>query len=196
MLGRVYLAGDHTSWVVLLTDINSRIPVSIQPKDIQAILAGDNSDAPNIEALAQGVKLKAGQEVVTSGDGGLLPPGLPVGVLVTDKGAFRVALFADPMATDEVRIVDFKNPVEQLPTPTIRDLPASAAGFKPSPPPAAPAPSAASNPSLPKPNGPPQAQPAPGPAPAARTDLTAVPGRSVRPDASKPPPRPPGPTGD
>ena len=139
MLGRIYLAGDHTSWVVLLTDLNSRIPVTIQPRDVQAILAGDNSAAPDLEALAPGVKLKAGQEVFTSGDGGLLPAGLPVGVVVADKQGFRVALFADSMSADEIRILGFKNPIEQLPTPTVHDLPASAAGLKPTPPPEPPA---------------------------------------------------------
>ncbi len=134
MLGRIYLVGDHTSWVILLADLNSRIPVSIQPGNVQAILAGDNSRAPNVEALAQGAKLKSGQEVVTSGDGGLLPPGLPVGILASDRNGFRVVLFADPKSASEVRIVDFKTPVERLPPATDRDLPASAAGYRPSPP--------------------------------------------------------------
>lgn len=133
MLGRIYLAGQRTSWVILLTDLNSRIPVAIQPSNVQAILAGDNSDAPGLEALSQGAKLKDGQEVVTSGDGGLLPPGLPVGVLFSDGGAFRVALFADPATADEVRIVDFKAGTEEVPAPSVNDLPAAAAGYRPQP---------------------------------------------------------------
>ena len=133
MLGRIYLAGQRTSWVILLTDLNSRIPVAIQPNNVQAILAGDNSDAPGLEALSQGAKLKDGQEVVTSGDGGLLPPGLPVGVLFSDGGAFRVALFADPATADEVRIVDFKAGTEEVPAPSVNDLPAAAAGYQPQP---------------------------------------------------------------
>ncbi len=62
---------------------------------------------------------------MTSGDGGLLPPGLPVGVLVKDAEGFRVALLADPAATEDVRIVDFKDPVEQPPIPSPDDLPAA-----------------------------------------------------------------------
>jgi rod shape-determining protein MreC len=133
MLGRIYLAGDRTSWVILLTDLNSRIPVAIQPGNAQAIMAGDNSDAPALEALSQNAKLKQGEEVVTSGDGGLLPPGLPVGVVINDGGQLRVALFADPATADEVRIVDFKAGTEQVPAPTINDLPAAAAGYQPQP---------------------------------------------------------------
>lgn len=137
VLGRIYLAGQHTAWVILLTDLNSSIPVSIEPSNDQAILAGDNTDAPLLEAVAQGVKLKEGQEVVTSGNGGLMPPGLPIGAVVKDGATFRVALFADPGNADDVRIMDFHQ--EDMPAPRPSDLPALAAGFKPSPPPPTPA---------------------------------------------------------
>ena len=43
MIGRIYLAGERTSWVILLTDLNSRIPVTIAPGNIQAIMTGDNT---------------------------------------------------------------------------------------------------------------------------------------------------------
>ncbi|HUB85373.1 MAG TPA: rod shape-determining protein MreC, partial [Rhizomicrobium sp.] len=134
MMGRIFLAGQHTSWIVLLTDLNSRIPVLIQPGNIQAIMAGDNTRAPTIETLAQMVQPKAGDQVVTSGDGGLIPPGLPVGQLVADGDGFRVALLADPSTIEDVRIVDFKLPQEQPPAPSPNDLPAAAAGLKPTPP--------------------------------------------------------------
>ena len=55
MIGRIYLAGDHTCWVILLTDLNSRIPVTDRARAIaQAIMAGDNSKAPMLDTLAQG----------------------------------------------------------------------------------------------------------------------------------------------
>ena len=54
MIGRIYLAGDHTSWVILLTDLNSRIPVTIAAAaTCQAIMAGDNTaDADARHAFA------------------------------------------------------------------------------------------------------------------------------------------------
>ena len=77
MIGRIYLAGDRTSWVILLTDLNSRIPVTLEPGNVQAIMAGDNTGAPNLDLLSQqNTALKQGMQVVSSGDGGLLPPGL------------------------------------------------------------------------------------------------------------------------
>ncbi len=54
MIGRIYLAGQHTSWVILLTDLNSRIPVTIAPGNIQAIMTGDNTIAPSLETLRPG----------------------------------------------------------------------------------------------------------------------------------------------
>jgi rod shape-determining protein MreC len=159
MMGRIFLAGQHTSWIVLLTDLNSRIPVLIQPGNIQAIMAGDNSRAPTIETLAQMAQPKAGDQVVTSGDGGLIPPGLPVGQLVADGDGFRVALLADPSTIEDVRIVDFKLPQEQPPAPSPNDLPAAAAGLKPTP----PAPAAAA-PTLPPLVSPLPAKPAAAPA--------------------------------
>jgi rod shape-determining protein MreC len=136
MIGRVFLAGQHTSWIVLLSDLNSRIPVLIQPGNIQAIMAGDNSRTPTLDTFAQNAPMKVGDQVVTSGDGGLIPPGLPVGQLVADGNGFRVGLLADPSSIEDVRIVDFKLPQEQPPAPSPNDLPAAAAGLKPEPPPA------------------------------------------------------------
>ena len=136
MIGRIFLTGDHTSWVILLTDLNSRIPVTIEPGNIQAIMAGDNSGAPTIDLLSQNVVLKPGMQVVTSGDGGLLPPGLAIGTVVADpSGGFRVVLLADAASSEDVDVVDFKLKAELPPQVTPGDLPATAAGLPPAAPP-------------------------------------------------------------
>jgi rod shape-determining protein MreC len=131
LLGRIFLAGDHTSWVILATDLNSRIPVVIEPGNVQAMMAGDNTRAPTLELKSQGAQIKVGDQIVTSGDGGLLPNGLPVGVAVWDGENFHVALLADAATSDDVRILDLKNPPEAAPAPTANDLPAAAAGLPP-----------------------------------------------------------------
>lgn len=141
MIGRIFLAGDHTSWVILLSDLNSRIPVAIEPGHAQAILTGDNAKAPALETLAQGAVVHPGDQVVSSGDGGILPPGLPIGTVIADSGGFRVALLADSASSQEVEVVDFKNPLETPPVPTKNDLPVNAAGLPPAAPPQ-PAPAA------------------------------------------------------
>ncbi|HEX2761925.1 MAG TPA: hypothetical protein VHM27_15480, partial [Rhizomicrobium sp.] len=80
----------------------------------------------------------AGDQVVSSGDGGFLPAGLPIGTVVQDRGVWRVALLADPASSQDVEILNFSQPPEALPPSA--QLPAEAAGLKPqAPPPPAPA---------------------------------------------------------
>ncbi|MDE1939339.1 MAG: rod shape-determining protein MreC [Alphaproteobacteria bacterium] len=164
MIGRIFLAGERTSWVILLTDLNSRIPVTIEPGSTHAIIAGDNSSAPVIDTFTQGKQLNVGDQVVSSGDGGLLPAGLPIGTVVADGSDYRVALFADLSTAQDVEILDFKQPPEQPPAPTPSDLPVTAAGL----PPAAPPPQTDTTPIVPQgatPGAPVPAKLVPKPAP-------------------------------
>jgi rod shape-determining protein MreC len=165
MIGRIYLTGNRTSWVILLTDLNSRIPVTISPGNVQAIMAGDNSPMPTLDMVSHTVTLHAGDQVTSSGDGGLLPAGLPVGTLVSDgRGAFRVALLSDPGASQDVEILNFSKPPES--PPANAELPVEAAGLKPEAPP--PAPVGAAKPQVPAAQAPQPAQAAPArPKPAA-----------------------------
>ena len=141
MIGRIYLAGARTSWVILLTDLNSRIPVTIAPGNRQAILVGDNTAMPSLDTLSQIVTLRPGDQVMSSGDGGLLPPGLPIGTVVEQGGRYRVALLADAASSEDVEVLAFRQPPEQ--PPATAELPAVAAGLPPAtatpPAPAAPA---------------------------------------------------------
>jgi rod shape-determining protein MreC len=135
VLGRVYVAGDHTAWVILVDDLNSRIPVLIRPGNVQAILTGNNTSEPVLDALPQNTKLKNGAEIVTSGDGGLLPAGLPIGLLQVSGREIKVQLYADPLAAEEVRVLDYKSPIEPMPKPADKDLPGPVTPPAPPPPP-------------------------------------------------------------
>src|SRR3954470_8174380 len=169
---RVYLAGRRSSWVILLTDLNSRIPVTVSPGNIPAIMTGDNSKLPVLEMVSRTVTLHPGDQVISSGDGGLLPAGLPVGTVVSDgRDGWRVALLADAAAAQDVEVLNFARPPEQLP-PTA-PLPMEAAGLKPQlpPPPVQAAP------------------PAPPPVPAKPKPVTAPPPvASAAPAGGTPPP--------
>ena len=150
LVGRVVEVGDWSSRVVLITDLNSRIPVTIAPGNIQAMMTGDNTPNPVLEMVLHTVTLHAGDQVVSSGDGGLLPPGLPVGTVVQDtSGNWRVQLLADPAGAQDVEILNFAKPPEALP-PTAQ-LPAEAAGLKPAPPPPPATQAAVTPPPAPKP---------------------------------------------
>ena len=146
MIGRIYLAGAHTSWVILLTDLNSRVPVTIasangKTQSLQAIMTGDNSAMPVLDTLSQLVTLHDGDQVVSSGDGGLLPPGLAIGTVTKSGGGYRVSLLADPASSADVEVLGFRQAPETPPAPSaIGQLPAVAAGLAPAAPPAPPVP--------------------------------------------------------
>jgi len=144
MIGRIYLTGQRTSWVILLTDLNSRIPVTIAASsgntgNIQAIMTGDNTAFPSLDMVSHTVTLHAGDQVTSSGDGGLLPAGLPIGTVVPDnEGCWHVALLADAASSQDVEILNFSKPPESL--PATAQLPMEAAGLKPQAPQLSPAP--------------------------------------------------------
>ncbi len=108
LIGRVIEVGDWSSRVLLITDLNSRIPVTIAGSGDRAILAGDNSNQPKLLYLPQDAVLSAGARVVTSGHGGVFPPGLPVGVVTeAGRGVYNVVPAADLGRVNDVRLVDF-----------------------------------------------------------------------------------------
>lgn len=109
LIGRVIESGDRAARVLLLSDMNSRIPVLVEGKNWRAILAGTNGDLPVLDHLPpEAVKdMQEGQRIVTSGHGGLFPFGLPVGTIVKgDDGTWQVQPYADVDRQIFVRIID------------------------------------------------------------------------------------------
>jgi rod shape-determining protein MreC len=112
LAGRVIEAGRRASRILLLTDLNSRVPVVIEGSRYRAVLEGDNSDSMRLNFLAAAAKLSAGDRVVTSGHGGVFPPGLPVGVVKPGKkGVLRVQPFVDYDRLEYVRIIRYAFPL-------------------------------------------------------------------------------------
>lgn len=108
LVGRVVEVGDWSSRVLLISDLNSRIPVTISDTGDRAVLAGDNSAEPKLFYLAQGTVLNAGARVVTSGHGGVFPAGLPLGVVRdTGHGTYAIVPAADLGRINYIRLVDF-----------------------------------------------------------------------------------------
>jgi rod shape-determining protein MreC len=111
LIGRIVTAGRSSSRVLLLKDLNSRVPIMAERNGARAILAGDNTDQPKIEFLKAGHGLVNGDRIVTSGDAGQLPRGLVVGEAVVDRGGtWRVRLYGDDSPVDYVRVVRFAFP--------------------------------------------------------------------------------------
>lgn len=111
MVGRVVQVGERSARVLLLTDLNSRIPARIERTGERALLAGDNGQEPILRFLPQAARARPGDRVVTSGEDGAIPAGLPLGVVSEGGGGeLRVRLHVDDALLDVVRIVDYRPP--------------------------------------------------------------------------------------
>lgn len=120
LVGRVSDVGRRSARVLILTDLNSRIPVVIEDTQARAILAGNNSALPELAFLPENTRVKVGQRVVTSGHGGVLPPGIAVGVVESvDGGDVKVRPFVDLDRLSYLQVIDFKA-VPGLSRPSIR----------------------------------------------------------------------------
>jgi rod shape-determining protein MreC len=177
LVGRVIGVTQGASRILLLTDVASRTPVMVDRTDARAILTGDGSNAPRLDYLRGQAPAKNGDRIMTSGDGGMFPRGLPVGTAVKGlDGVWRVRLYADQSSMDFVRVLKFRdfsqlvnlNELNRLDLPTAASGTPPASAPAPAQPPAAPV---AGPPAAPRPTAHPQPSPpappsAPAPAPA------------------------------
>ena len=108
LVGRVAGFGARATRVLLITDLNSRIPVLVEPTRTRAILAGNNTDRPRLIHLPAGVTVSPGDRIVTSGHGGVFPPGLPVGVIESvSEAGISMQPFVRRDRIEYVRLLDF-----------------------------------------------------------------------------------------
>jgi rod shape-determining protein MreC len=108
LAGRITEVGETSARVLLITDINSRIPVLVERTRDRAVLAGDNSRQPRLTLMSPGMSVEAGDRIVTSGHGGTYPAGLPVGVVASvGEKAVRIEPLVDWTRLEFVRVVDF-----------------------------------------------------------------------------------------
>lgn len=108
LIGRVTEVGDWSARVLLITDINSRIPVMLQDDGARGILVGGDRPQLQLMYLPPDAAAQPGARVVTSGHGGVFPPRIPVGI-VTAQGreGTMVVPVADLGRINYVQLVDF-----------------------------------------------------------------------------------------
>lgn len=137
LIGRVVSVGRRSCRILMLDDYNSRIPVMGEASRVRAVLVGQASTAPELltrpfevetprlDFIVGAANLREGERIITSGDGGLFPRGVPVGVARWSNNAWRVALAASQQPIDFVRIIPYVRP----------EAPEAAAVPDPGPPP-------------------------------------------------------------
>ena len=94
-VGRIVDVNFFSSRVLLVTDLNSKIPVSIEPSGHQAILSGRGTKEPTLEYLPKNHAVQSGNKVYTSGKEGIFAPGIPIGEVKIDGEKIFVSLFSD-----------------------------------------------------------------------------------------------------
>lgn len=108
VIGRVDQVGQMYSKIILITDINSKIPVMVERTRVRGILSGDNTPQPKMVFIPLDAELNVGDRIVTSGVAGVFPSGLPVGKIVSvEKNNVRVKPFNNLDRLEYVRIVDY-----------------------------------------------------------------------------------------
>lgn len=127
LVGRIVGVTTGVSRLLLVTDVASRTPVLIDRTDARAIMVGDGGGNPRLDFVRGHGAIKEGDRILTSGDGGMFPRGLPVGVAAKGlDGSWRVRLFSDRGAIDFVRILLFQD-FSQLVDPAALNAPPLAA---------------------------------------------------------------------
>jgi len=95
LIGKVVEVNYMTSRVLLLSDLNSRIPVTIEPGSVQSILHGDGKNSGNIQYTKDNLPIADGSIIYTSGTGGLLKSGIPIGKIKQNENQNGVNFFID-----------------------------------------------------------------------------------------------------
>ena len=122
LAGRIISVGDGSARALLITDLNSRIPAIIEVSRERAIVAGDNSGQPRLTFIGRDKQVELGNRVITSGHGGALPPGLPVGVVSEIAGdIIRIQPFVRFDQLEFVQVADFSGVIQAQDMPSDPD---------------------------------------------------------------------------
>ena len=105
LIGRVVEVNFLSARILLLNDLNSKIPVMISPKGSQAILSGRGESKPKLEYLPEKFELSDKNLVFTSGKDGVFFEGIPIGKAMFEDDKIKVKLFSDPNQVSFVNVV-------------------------------------------------------------------------------------------
>ena len=94
-IGRIVDVNFFSSRVLLISDLNSKIPVIIEPSGNHAILSGKGKNNPSLDYLPENHLVKNNDKVYTSGKEGIFSAGIPVGEVIVKKDQINVLLFSN-----------------------------------------------------------------------------------------------------
>lgn len=109
LLGHVIRVGKRSSRILKLEDLNSRIAVMSKQSQSRAIMSGKNTRSPQLSFITGQSNWTNGDTVITSGDDGILPTGLPIGTAnVDDNGEVNIELFSRQSFVDWVWVYPYE----------------------------------------------------------------------------------------
>ena len=110
LVGKVVEVNYLTSRVLLLSDLNSKIPVTIEPGDYQSILSGTGRANGILQYLKEDYEIQEDNLIYTSGSGGVFKSGIPVGKIKSENenNLKTVEFFSDFTQLRFVKIISFK----------------------------------------------------------------------------------------
>ena len=105
LIGKVVEVNYITSRVLLLSDLNSKIPIVIEPSSVHSIMSGNGKKSGIIQYTKNNIPLKNGSVLYTSGTGSLFKPGIPIGKINNIEDISNVDFFVDLAQLRFVRIL-------------------------------------------------------------------------------------------
>ena len=102
-IGRIVDVNFFSSRILLVTDLNSKIPIISEPSGNHAILTGHGESNPTLEYLSKNHQIKNKDKIYTSGKEGIFVPGIPIGEVKVKKDIIEVKLYSE---LDEITFVN------------------------------------------------------------------------------------------
>jgi len=112
LVGQIIEVNYTTSRAILISDLNSNIPVVIEPGSFQSILSGTGKNYGKIKYSKDKLFLGEDAIVYTSGSGGNFRSGLPIGKINNEIEDLVVEFFSDLSQLSYVNIQSIKGPIE------------------------------------------------------------------------------------
>jgi len=105
LIGRIVEVNFFSARVLLLEDLNSRIPVVIIPENYHSIMIGRANDLPSLKFLPEENELISGEKIYTSGKDGVIQAGIPVGQVFIEDNDYKVKLFSNSTQINFVNVI-------------------------------------------------------------------------------------------
>ena len=114
LVGKIVEVNYSTSRALMISDLNSKIPVSIEPGNIQSILSGTGKRNGKIEYVESEILIDDGSIVYTSGSGNIFKSGIPIGIFNKNENTFEeVKFFSKLTQLTFVKLVSFEGSKNQ-----------------------------------------------------------------------------------